>query len=64
MTTFFEPGCRAPAGPGGGPPIIPKRALINDALEAATGVDQWGADGPDRAQLYTTLLTHLEETPR
>lgn len=46
-------------------PVIPKRAAINDAGEAAIGLDQWRGPGHELAALYDTLLTHItKETNR
>lgn len=46
-------------------PTIPKRAAINDAAEAARGLDEWPGDGPHLASLYSDLLdTILERTSR
>ena len=39
-------------------PPIPKRAVIADALEAATGLDQWG--GKDAAELADLYRQHLD----
>ena len=39
-------------------PPIPKRAVIADALEAATGLDQWG--GRDATDLATLYRQHLD----
>lgn len=39
-------------------PVIPKRAAINDAGEAAVGLDQW-REGRELADLYESLLQHI-----
>lgn len=41
-------------------PPIPKRVVIADALEAATGLDQWGShDAAELAEIYRTHLHAL-----
>lgn len=42
-------------------PPIPKRAAINDAAEAARGLDEWPDDGPHLATLYSGLLDTILE---
>lgn len=38
-------------------PLIPKRVVIADAVEAGVGLDQWG--GTDAAELHELYVTHL-----
>src|SRR5690625_128619 len=43
-------------------PPIPKRVVISDALEAATGLDEWGtADAAGIGDLYARHLARIEE---
>ncbi|MFK5691335.1 ParA family protein [Ornithinimicrobium sp. LYQ92] len=42
-------------------PVIPKRVAINDAAEAATGLDEWPREGPELATLYRTILQQITQ---
>lgn len=40
-------------------PVIPKRAAISDALEAAVGLDEWGKEAEPLAAMYATHLSTI-----